>query len=271
MGNIIDNLLFLWYNGNKLENKFAAYQGYRQNSIVNWKHQTGLSWSLIMKLLWKFEIYNSRKIRQLISQVVSDNEHIFSREQCFITGFGNTGKSGDVILYEYSHTRTIINQPRIKKTWEINNLPPGSTIIFVEDIIGTGSQSVEYINTKLNSLLAPSHQPYLFSLCASPKGINNILNNTGFQVIYGSLLEEHTHQFYSDSCDFFSQKEKQKIKRVNSLLKKPGQYDFDLGLLLAFYFTIPNNAMPIFWKDQYNYTTESGEMKNWSALLPRQF
>ncbi len=269
MTDLIDRIYFLWKKGHSLETKFASYQGYKANSIITWKRQTGLPWSIIIKLLSHFEIFNAPKIRELIKQVVLDNESLFSKENCYITGFGNTGKSGDIILYDFSHTNSL-RQSKIIKTWEINSLPANSTIIFVEDIIGTGTQSVDYITNKLNQVLSPSHEAVLFSLCASPQGVKNISDNTNFKVIYGQLLETKTHQFYSDDCNYFTLSEKSKIKEVNDKLKNANKFDFDLGLLLAFYFTIPNNAMPIFWKDNYSYVDKS-KTKKWMALLPRQF
>jgi hypothetical protein len=262
MMNLIEKIYFLWKNGRGLETKLAAYQGYRHNSIIDWKRQTKLPWSIILKMLNHFEIYTAPKIREIIRQIVADNEHIFSRENCYITGFGNAGKSGDIILYDFSHT-TNINQSKIKKTWELHTLPAGSTIIFVEDIIGTGTQSVDYIQNKLNQIINPS-------LCATPNGIQNVKDNTHFEVMPGVILEEKL-QHYSDSSTLFNQKEKAMILEVNNLLKKQGSFDFDLGLLIAFYFTIPNNAMPIFWKDDYKYTDKDGNTKKWVALLPRKF
>lgn len=266
---LLDKIYFLWRNGKSFETKLAYYQGYRPNKIIEWKSQTGLSWSIIFKLLDHFEIYTSPKIRSTISQIVDDNENIFSRENCFVTGFGNAGKSGDIILYDFSHT-TNINQAKIKKTWELNSLPENSTIIFVEDIIGTGSQSVDYIQNKVNQIIKPSHEPYLLSLCATPQGLERVEKNTHFKVMPGIILNEE-YQHYSDDSKVFSKEEKQKIIRANNLLKKQGGYDYDLGLLLAFYFTIPNNSMPIFWKDDYEYVDDKGTTKQWTALLPRRF
>lgn len=269
MNLLIDKIYFLWKKGNSLEAKLSSYQGYTNNKIVEWKRQTGLPWSIILKLLNNFEIYNARKIRASIRQIVTDNENIFSKENCYITGFGNAGKSGDIILYDFSHT-TQINQSKIKKTWEINTLPSNSTIIFVEDIIGTGTQSVDYVQNKVNQFLKPSHEPYLLSLCATPKGIKNLTDNTHFKVLVGTILKEE-HQHYSDQSTLFTKKEKKKIIEVNKMLKKENAYDFDLGLLLAFYFTIPNNAMPILWKEGYKYIDSKGKNKKWTALLPRRF
>jgi len=269
MKELIDKIYFLWKNGKSLETKLAAYQGYRHNAIIQWKNQTGLSWSIIFKILNNFEIYTAPRIRSAIRQIVYDHENVFSKENCFITGFGNAGKSGDIILYDFSHT-VEINQSKVKKTWELNSLPEGSTIIFVEDIIGTGTQSVDYIQNRVNQIIKPSHIPYLLSLCATPKGIQNVLDNTHFQVLPGILLGEE-HQHYSNHSKVFTAKEKEKIKSVNDMLKKTGTFDFDLGLMLAFYFTIPNNTMPIFWKDGYTYMDREGKSKEWTALLPRRF
>lgn len=270
MINLIDRIYFLWKNGLSLETKLTAYQGYRPNSIIKWKRQTQLPWSIVFKLLHHFEIYTAPKIRELIRQIVIDNEILFSKTHCYITGFGNAGKSGDIILYDFSHTANI-NHSKIKKTWELNSLPPKSTIIFVEDIIGTGTQSVDFILNKLNQVISPSHDPYLLSLCATPKGIENVTSNTNFSVLPGIILEESKYQHYSNLCNFFSVSEKKKIIDLNNLLKKIDAFDFDLGLLIAFYFTIPNNAMPIFWKDEYNFKDIKGNNKKWMALLPRKF
>jgi hypothetical protein len=269
MASLIDKIYFLWKNGKSLETKLASYQGYRHNKIIEWKSQTGLPWSIIFKLLNHFEIYSAPKIRATIKQIVDDHEHVFSKENCFITGFGNAGKSGDIILYDFSHT-TNIDQSKVKKTWELNTLPEGSTIIFVEDIIGTGTQSVDYIQNKVNQIIKPSHEPYLLSLCATPHGIEKVRENTHFKVMPGIILEEE-YQHYTDKSKIFNEKERLKIIEANNRLKKQGAYDFDLGLLLAFYFTIPNNAMPIFWKDGYAYIDKNGNQKNWVALLPRRF
>lgn len=270
MINIIDRIYYLWKGGRSLETKLAAYQGYRPNLIIKWKQQTNLPWPVVFKILNKFEIFTAPKIRALIGKIVLDNENLFGKEDCYITGFGNAGKSGDIILYDFSHAQNF-NQAKIKKTWDLHTLPPNSTIIFVEDIIGTGTQSVDYILNRLNQVISPSHNPYLLSLCATPKGVDNVLQNTNFNVIHGLLLEEEVYQHYSKVNDFFSPIEKQKILSVNNKLKNPKSFDFDLGLLLAFYFTIPNNAMPILWKEDYPYIDHKGKKRKWTALLPRKF
>jgi hypothetical protein len=270
MKNLIDTLYFLWKNGNSIEKKLSAFQGFKENSTIEWKNQTTLSWSIVLKLLINFEIYNGERVRNIFRNLVLDNELLFSSENCYVTGFGKAGKSGEVMIYDLSHT-TNIDQSKIKKTWQITSLPSNSKIIFVEDIIGTGRQSVGYIKEKLNQILLPSHKPYLLSLCATQQGINNIKDNTNFEVIHGVLLNEKNHQFYSPINDKFTINEKKKIAEVNKLLKNENAEEFDLGLLLAFYFSIPNNTMPIFWKHGYVYKDKNGVEKTWNALLPRRY
>lgn len=136
-----------WKKGRDLETKLASYQGYTNDSIIKCKKQMGLPWSIIFKILENFEIYTAPKIRSAIRQIVYDNEDVFSKKNCFITGFGNAGKSSEIIFYDFSHTIEI-NQTKVKKTCELNSLPSGSTIVFVEDIIGTGTQSVIISKTK---------------------------------------------------------------------------------------------------------------------------
>ncbi len=269
MATLIDKIYYFMRKGSKLETKFASYQGYHSESIIKWKNQTGLSWSVVYKLLENFNMLNARKIRQLIKKIVDDHESLFSQQNCYITGFGNAGKSGDIILYDFTHTMNI-DQSKIKKTWELNDLPAYSTIIFVEDIIGTGTQSIDYIHNKVNQIIKPSHKPYILSLFATSCGRKAVLDKTHFKVLTGILLEEK-HQHYSDKSNLFNKKERVKLINLNKSLKKEGVDDFDLGLILAFYYAIPNNTMPIFWKDNYPFCDNKGHSRKWSALLPRWF
>ena len=269
MYNLIEKIYFLWKKGHNFEIKLSSYQGYRPESIIEWKKQTGLPWSIAFKILEHFEIYKSPKIRAIIQQTVNNHQDVFSKKNCYVTGFGNAGKSGDIILYEYTHTNNI-KHSKIIKIWELNTLPENSTIIFVEDIIGTGTQSVDYIHNKANQLLKPSHEPYLLSLCATSQGIEHVTDNTHFKVLPGIILDE-TKQHYNDSSMVFNRKEKEKIKSINDKLKQANSFDYDLGLMLAFYYAIPNNSMPIFWKDGYEYIDIDGYKKQWRALLPRRF
>jgi hypothetical protein len=62
--------------------------------------------------------------------------------------------------------------------------------------------------------------------------------------------------------------EKEKLKELNALL---GRNEFDIGLLIAFYYGTPNNTMPFIWKNGFKYTDKKGCNDTWFALLPRKY
>jgi hypothetical protein len=254
-----------------MENKLSKYNGYVPKSLESWKRQFDMDSECKDKILENLLILNSREIRDLIRSIVQEHKKLLDSDDSFICRFGPTAKSGDVVLYEFSHTFKGYAK-KIKELWEIPGLPAKSTIIFLDDLVGTGRQSTDYITNKLNQLLSSSHKPYLMCLCATPQGIANVQGNTEFRVLPGLVLKEKTHQFLSDRCALLKNEEKIYLRELNSKIHNPeAGYYGQFGLLLAFYFTVPNNTLPFIWKDKAKYIDADGKEKKWKALLPRNY
>jgi hypothetical protein len=268
--NLVDQILYFWFRANKLEAKFHRCQNYREQSIIRWKKQSKLSWKTTMKILENLEIFDGMKVREIVSRIVKNNIHIFSRKNCYITAFGKEGKSGGVICYDVLHTG-IIKEENFKRGWDIPSLPPNSTIVFVEDLIGTGTQSVKYINQTINPFLNASFEAILLTVCATSDGIDNVVENTNFSVLTGIVLEEENYQVYSPKNNIFTLEEKNLIRNLNNKLLNPTKEDYDCGVLVAFYYGIPNSTLPILWKEGYPYINDEGIKEKWFALLPRRF
>jgi len=265
---LIDKIIFLAMGGKNQEKKLMRCERYRSNSILKWKRQCGFGWTTTFKILNGLKIFDGEKIRQIIGKIISDNNVLFKRKKLFITSFGEEGKSGGVICYEFRHAK-LIARSCFTKIFDIVKLPPNSTIIFVDDLIGTGNQSLNYINSKLNLLLSPSHNAILLTICATPEGIEKVTNNSNFEVLPGMVLNKDQYQYYSEDCNYFNPIEKEKIREINWKLKKALIPDYDLGLLIAFSYSTPNNTMPIIWKEGCEYITKNQKLENWFALLPR--
>lgn len=266
---IIDKIVYL-LRCKIFEENFLRCQSYRKNSIIKWKQQTGFSWKTTIKILKRIEIFDSIRIRQIIKELIGKNEDIFSKNNLFITSFGAEGKSGGKIAYEFRHTK-LIKQNQFIESWRINSLPEDSTIIFVDDLIGTGKQAKTYILEQLNLLINPSNNPLLLTVCATREGAAKVSSETNFDVIYGVELQERTWQYYSSQNNYFSQSEKKEIISLNAKLKKQGRADFDRGLLVVFHYSTPNNTMPIIWKDGYEYKDATDNSQKWQALFPREY
>lgn len=253
-----------------VERKLGKYQGYVQNSVGKWKLQLDISNESIRKILNYLEIFSSREIRNILRKVVNRNKKLIESDNCYICKFGAAGKSGDILIYEFYHALQQYKK-KIIETWKIPELPENSKIVFIDDLVGTGTQSVRYID-KLSQLLNPSHTGYLLCLCATPQGIKKIKENTTISVIAGVILKENTHQHLNDKCNNFDNTEKNFLRDLNARLQDPDRgYYANLGLLLAFYFTVPNNTLPFIWKDKTDYIDLSGIRRKWRALLPREY
>lgn len=255
-----------------MERKLSKYNGYRKKSFVKWKAQMTLADKTIRKVIANLKIFTSREIRTMLRGAIKKNKKLFDDKDCYICKFGSVGKSGDLLMYEFSHTFPQYRR-RLIETWEIPALPEGSSIVFVDDLVGSGKQSVDHINEKLNTLLGASFKAYLLCICATPQGKKHVEHNSDMKVIECLLLEEVRSQFLNESCEVFDKDEKKDLKEINRRLNSS---DFasgygNLGLLIAFYFTIPNNTLPFLWMDKYKYRNESGVEKSWFALLPRAY
>lgn len=268
---LAENFLYFFYGLEKYEKQLTRSQSYTDRSIVKWKKKSNISWSLAKKILNKLEIYNGQRVRTIIKKIVEENKEIFESEHCYLASFGDAGKSGPNILYDARNTELGRNGSRFKSVHELTNMPSGSTIVFFDDLIGTGTQSVDYIQSKLNSLVQPSHKTYLLTICATPEGIKAVEDNSNFKVLAGVILSKTEYQFTNDECHEFSESEKKVLRDLNSKLNKNNTQNYNQGLLLAFYCSTPNNCMPIIWKDKYKYKDAHQIEKKWVALLPRAY
>jgi hypothetical protein len=254
-----------------MENKLRYYNGYIPNTVNKWKKQFEPAHNIADKILNQLHILKSRNIRDLLRNTVQKHRKLLDSDNTRICKFGPIGKSGDILIYEFSHTFRQY-RGKIIESWEIPNLSPNSNIVFLDDLIGTGQQSETYITEKLYLLLNPSHKAYLLCICATPQGIERIKKNTCFKPIATFILEEKSHQHFSNKCNIFTEEEKTYLRHISQKLQNPERsYYIKLGLLLAFYFTVPNNTLPIIWKDNAPYEDDSGNQRRWRALLPRDY
>lgn len=263
---LFHKIKYVFYSCTKFDSKLIKYQAYRPGTIITWKKQMPLSWATIKKILFELKIYDSPQIRSILRSLVSNNSALFNQHDCYITNFGEKGKSGDLVLYELTHAMPHLRN-KVIEPWEIAGLPANSTIVFVDDLIGTGRQSFDYITETLNRFLNASHKTYLLCLCATTDGHSRVVENTSFDVISA----ETPKQYLIDGASTFIENEKAQLTNLNAFLSTETSNDFNMGLLIAFYYGVPNNTMPIVWKDKFKYINHMGKRKEWFALLPRSY
>src|ERR1035437_6782913 len=193
---LIEKAIFKLLGGDKIEEKLMKCQSYKAGSVPEWKSQLNLNWQSTIKFLKAVDVFDSPRIRQVIHNIVINNKALFNRNKLFITAFGKQGKSGGHIVYEFKHSQ-LASKKQYIQGWEVAKLPEKSTILFVDDIIGTGTQAVGFILEELNSFLNPSYDPYLLTICATLEGMDKVESETSFRAICGIILSEE-YQYFSE-------------------------------------------------------------------------
>jgi hypothetical protein len=262
---------FYWYyvrNLRKYEFKLLKYQGYGTKSILEFKKQNKLDWDVVKVILENFKIIDGLDLRNGLRKFVEDNRALIDDGKTYITHFGPIEKSGSFILNQFMHCYPGL-QKKIIKSHELGKLDQDSNIIFLDDFIGTGTQAVDYIKPILWTI-GSSVKPYLFTLCGTESGLEKISDHQSkFSVQTGLVLKRKDYFLLDKSCKKFSDKQKKKVEKINSQLNCSN--DLNLNLPFAFYYTIPDNSLPLLWLDGDRYRNEYGQETIWYGLTPRNF
>jgi hypothetical protein len=265
-----NSIAFFIFNLKRYESVFLKYQGYNSGRLLLWCQNSNFKMNIIRKLLKHFLFFNGEDIRKCISQYIEKNKNKFINKNIYITNLSYMGKSGHKIIYELKHSK-FGKKVKIVETHKLLKLPRNSKIIFVDDLIGTGKQSVKYINEKINPIVNSSCEIYLFTIVATYEGKKYVENNTQIKEVYVTkLLEEKYHNHYSKSNMLWSSSERKYLIEKNKLINQSNTSKYDKGLLVAFFYAVPNNTMPIIWKNNIPYI-EKEKKKKWYALLPREY
>lgn len=271
---MVDKLVDYWWyyvvNLKKHERKLLKYQGYGDRSIIDFKRINNLDWKTVKVILESLLIMDGLELRKNLRAFVSKHEKLFLDDNSFITHFGPAGKSGSVILNQFRHCLPEAKD-RIIGNDKLNSLPENSCIIFLDDFIGTGSQALDYIFPIIYSI-NDSVKPYLFTLCSTYSGIFKIQDaKSKFRVFSSYILNEKDYFLLEDNCKKFDDVQKKKISDINDKILDRGEEYFNLNIPFAFYYSIPDNALPLLWKDDKEYVTDEGETKRWYGLTPRNY
>lgn len=254
----------------KTEDRLRIYNGYIEFNLFKWLYVNKINPLLGFKILKKLKIYSSRDIHDKFRTIIEENIVLFDDPKTFFTSFGSPDiiyKSGNRLIPDFRNTNKKYEN-KIIPIWKIPTLDKDSNIIFFDDLVGTGRQSSDYIK-EISGLLNSSHKAYLFSICATNDGLKLINETTSFSASAADILTKEEHYFTNEECKYFTAKEKFKINEKIELLKSRNA-KYNLGLLVAFEHSAPNNTLPIIWKDKFRYKV-NGTDKTWVALLPREY
>lgn len=229
-----------------------------QDEIENWIQQFNEDEEqiLCLKLLKNIRFYNNKQIRQMCktchSKLLFDLDREKSEKIIFIP-VGKPGKSGNFLIYLYR----LENHLKDSQIVEFDNIEEQSnydTIVFIDDLIGTGEQFSNFIDkSKLEKYKSEGKKIYYLALVGFEDGISRIIKDNKINIKTAQKLTT-TDLPLSKQCDILEEGEKTKAKEIlqeyGGKLFKDNSLGFqNFGALVAFDYRTPNITFPIFWSD----------------------
>jgi hypothetical protein len=264
---------YWWYYVNNLkkhEKKLIKYQGFGERSIIEFKNRNDLDWKIVKVILDNLKIIDGIELRQHLRNLVRNHEALFNNEKTFITHFGPAGKSGGIILNQFKHCDSE-DRFKVISNSKLNELPEHANIIFLDDFIGTGAQALDYM-TPLTYTINDSVKPFLFTICSTNKGLNRIQDaKTKFRVFSSYILNDQDYFLLDETCNKLSLRQKEIVSKINNSMRELGDDFFNLNIPFAFYYSVPDNSLPLLWKDGNEYLSSNGQIKHWYGLTPRNY
>lgn len=201
-------------------------------------------------------------------------------------GMGNPAESGTHLLYYFRQEaqlhKDLFVHPHQLFDGDITNPatkfadPDLRRIVFIDDVCGSGQQSITYsasILPQIHQVSTRTGQAVEISylvLLGSRSGIERARNLSAFNNVECVSEMDETFATYSAESRVFaapptdidSADSKRMSEHYGNDLFKPHPLGYENGqLLLAFHHNVPDNTLPIVWAD--------GGARNWKALMKR--
>lgn len=162
----------------------------------------------------------------------------------------STGESGDTLLHTFRIANGLDRAPfrtlfASRAELLMRDPGPDDTVVFLDDIAGTGTQAADYWEDTLSELLPRRPRIILALVAALDKARTLIEEQTPFRVIESRALTSGD-QLFSDDCREFDAMEKERILKYCRRADRRSPKGFgDCGLLVVFHHRCPNNSIPV--------------------------
>lgn len=182
----------------------------------------------------------------------------------YFCGYANHAhESGSVMLRMFAEANRLTQDAHRNMFVSPRELPQlkltaMDTLIFVDDVSGSGNQVINYWPTMLE-LIASEARTFLILTAATQRALDAISTNTDLEVIAQHVIDNSGNIFHED-CKFLTSAEKTKLlaycKAADA--RNPKGYG-NCGLLLILSHKTPNNTIPVL------HCHHDG----WQGLFPR--
>jgi hypothetical protein len=182
----------------------------------------------------------------------------------FVAFSSSAGESGDAMLHQFrlannlnsrSFDSLFIGRSDILRS----GLGKDDTVVFLDDVVGSGKQAVEAWQKMFQELTAEVGNIYLFTIAAFAKGSDRLKSETRIELFAHRHLANRDSVLHAD-CAHFSAQEKDRILHYCKLASPLKPWGFgDCGLVIVLSHQCPNNSLAIL----------QATSKEWEPLFPR--
>lgn len=197
-------------------------------------------------------------------------------------GVGNPSESGCHLLYYFRQENNLakdlfMNGYKVFGRDERSNSmiltsPEVSSYVFIDDFCGSGKQCVDYLSATVRSIktLRQEARVSYFCIIGTAHGLATIRNNTNFDEVSAIFTIDESYKCFSNDSQIFitapSWFDHQLIEEVCTHYGRQIAPGSPLGykdgqLLLGFHHNVPDNTLPIIWRES--------ESPAWTSIFRR--
>lgn len=207
-------------------------------------------WPLGLKLLREIKYFSIVEIMQLmrplrdatVAQLQNDG---FDESEAVYVPYGRVGESANDIIRRYRNVNQLHRRrhqflsPMELMEWCVDHDGP---VVFLDDFVGTGKQVSDNWDDHFSALVLPTTPVYLSVLAAWGPGTDTIQDRTPLRVLNLRTLD---HRLQLESCPRLTGGEKNTIMRCCEAAGNEPLGFGDLGLLVSFAYSTPNNSISV--------------------------
>ncbi len=216
----------------------------------------------ILKLVENVKYFSLKRTEKAIEKLYKEVLSITkTTEKVLFIPVGYVVKSGSIVAYTF-RKQNQIPESKFRPYTDLNENSLNSIehLVFIDDFIGTGHQCCEVWRDLSRRLKDLNCNPNLiYATIASTKfGKREVEEKTTFKVVTSYQIENSEIPFHEDSKIFSDDTEKEIAKKIISKYGNNLYPKYPLGyknnsLLIGFYYSTPNNTLPIFWSSHDNW------------------
>ncbi len=231
--------------------------GEMTNIIIKWFNNFKRSeYPLVLSILQNVKYYSELDINELLDNMSNELKKLFNNDFSSVNIFGLSNYAGDSGVQFLYRLRQRLGISEDHFPINYSNLSENiSSLVFIDDIIGSGNQAIKFYKEKLINIKKDN---YYFSIIAFENGMNNIKKESCFKDVYSTVVLSDSDKAFSENSELFPEKVlRDKIKVLSEdygkkLYPKGALGYDDSQALIVFSHNTPNNTLPIIWASVNN-------------------